>query len=422
MKKLLFSLFFLTPFIAFPQFVPNYDESNVPEYELPPLLKSEKGKTITSPEEWKNIRRPELVELFSSQVYGKIPKADVLTGFKVVEEKSGVLDGMADRKQVRITFTGNGQSLSALLLIYLPAGGTDASPVFTGYNFYGNHTIFPDPGIIISESWVRDNPNFMIFNNRADELSTGCRTGRWPVINILRRGYGLAVMYYGDIDPDFDDGFQNGIHPMFYKPRQEQPEPDQWGSIGAWAFGLSKAVDYFEQDPDIDHTNVAVIGHSRLGKTSLWAGAMDERFAMIISNDSGCGGAALSRREFGETVGRINTAFPHWFSDNFNRYNDNEKDLPVDQHQLIALMAPRPVYIASAAADEWADAKGEFLSGYHASRVYRLFGLKGIDTEKMPAVNQPVKHGHIGYHIRSGEHDLTYYDWEQYLDFADLHF
>jgi hypothetical protein len=400
------------------QFTPNYDESKVPDFILPSLLRTENGKNITSSKEWEEIRRPEILSLFETQMYGKIPEKEVQVTFKLQEYSRVALNGKAVRKQVTIIFSGKSGSHEANLLLYLPKNANGPVPVFLGYNFYGNHTVFPDENILISDQWVMNNPNFLIFNNQADKKSRGWRASRWPLLQILGRGYGLAVMYYGDIDPDYDDGFKNGIHSVYYEAG-EKPENDEWGSISTWAYGLSKAMDYFEIDPEVDESAVAVIGHSRLGKTSLWAGARDTRFALVISNDSGCGGAALSRRKFGETVGRINTSFPHWFCDNFNHYNDHENDLPFDQHELVALVAPRPVYIASAAEDEWADPKGEFLSGYYAGEVYALYGLEGVGAQEMPEVNKPVKTGHIGYHIRSGEHDLTYYDWEQFMDFAD---
>lgn len=397
-------------------FEANYDESQVPDYQLPDPLTFSDGSPVKDAPDW-SWRRAEILELFQVHVFGRTPNRPVQMRAVTMSEAEA-FGGKARRKEVRLYFTELEDRPYLDLLTYLPAGVLDPVPGFVGLNFQGNHTVTSETDVILSDEWMRPKGAGVV-DNRATEDARGTSASRWAIERIIDRGYMVATAYCGDLDPDFDDGYQNGIHPMFH-PNGSVPADDEWGAIGAWSWGLSRALDYFHADGEIDASRIAVMGHSRLGKTSLWAGAQDERFALVISNNSGCGGAALSRRRFGETVGRINTSFPHWFCNNFRRYNENEDACPVDQHMLIALMAPRPVYVASAEEDRWADPRGEFLGAKYADPVYRLLGTDGLDAEDMPDIESPIQ-SRIAYHIRSGGHNVTDYDWDRYLDFADKH-
>lgn len=402
---------------------PNYDEAKVPAYTLPDPLVCADGTLVTDSKMWTKKRRPELLRLFEKQVYGRAPKPKRgKIRFEVKSVATNALNGLATRKEISILLTGNPSGPRLDLLLYLPNQSPKPVPAFLGLNFNGNHAVTDEPGIRLSEGWMVAERSKCIVNNRATEACRGIEASRWQVEKVLSRGYALATVYYGDLEPDFAEGWKLGLRAALGPAGTNTNfRPDEWGAISAWAWGLSRVLDYLETERAVDAKRVAVLGHSRLGKTSLWAGARDERFAIVISNDSGEGGAALARRQFGERTGDLNRRFPHWFCGNFKKYSEREDELPVDQHELIALIAPRPVYVASAEEDRWADPRGEFLSAKNAEPVYALFGKAGLGVNEWPSLNHPVGQV-IGYHVRSGAHDVTDYDWEQYLNFADRHF
>ena len=389
----------------------NYDESKVPRYTLPDPLVLQDGAPVRDAATWQQKRRPEILHLFETNVYGHSPARPPHMTFELSSIDAHALGGKAIRKEVTVYVTGRKDGPKLNVVLYLPAASSKPVPVFLGLNFTGNHTVNADPGIRLGEIWLRDRERKAFTRQRGTEQSRGSAASRWQVEKILARGYGLATIYYGDIEPDFDGGLPYSVRKEF---------SGDWGAIGAWAWGLSRALDYLETDHAVDAKRVAVMGHSRLGKAALWAGAQDTRFALVVSNDSGEGGAAISRRNFGERIADLNTRFPWWFTPAYRQFDGREEALPVDQHMLLALIAPRPLYVASAAEDLWADPHGEFLSAVGAGPVYRLLGKQGLGTDRMPSVGQPIQHT-VAYHVRAGKHDVTEYDWEQYLTFADQH-
>lgn len=365
------------------------------DLSLPDPLTTIAGSAVGTPDQWRDVRRPELLELFRSTIYGRAPvgrPGDLR--FEEVERDPRAMSGVATRKQVDIHFAGPGGEGTIHLVLFIP-----------------NHAPKPAPGFLL------------ICNRSREEHLDPTREKRsefWPAEEMVARGYAAAAFHYSDAAPDDSERYQEGAIGVF-RDSEGEPAPDAWGAVAAWAWGAGRAMDYFERDPEVDESRMAVVGHSRGGKTALWCGAEDERFALVISNNSGCTGAALARHGKGETVEQINRRFPHWFCANYKKYNDREDALPVDQHELIALMAPRLVYVASAGEDSWADPEGEFLSCVHAEPVYRLFRLSGLGTKEMPEVAAPLHDGSIGYHLRAGGHNLTLYDWMRFMDFADRH-
>jgi len=365
------------------------------DLSLPDPLTTIDGSAVRTPQQWRETRRPEILELFRTHIYGRASVGrPAELRFEAVETDPRAMEGLATRKQVDFRFAGPGGEGVIHLVLFVP-----------------NNTRKPAPGFLL------------ICNRPREENIDPTRVKRsefWPAEEIVARGYAAAAFHNSDAAPDNRDRYRQGVIGIF-QDADKAPPPDAWGAIAAWGWGASRAMDYFETDADVDESRIAVIGHSRGGKAALWCGAEDERFALVISNNSGCTGAALAKRKQGERVRRINDVNPHWFCTNYKKYNDREEDLPVDQHQLIALMAPRLVYVASAEEDPGADPEGEFLSCVFADPVYRLFGRTGLDEKEMPEPNRPLHRGSIGYHLRSGRHNLTLYDWTQFMDFADWH-
>ncbi|RFC45067.1 MAG: hypothetical protein DVB28_000734 [Verrucomicrobia bacterium] len=400
----------------------NYDESAIPPYVLPPLLQSEAGVQITSAAEWITTRRSEVLGLFEKHVFGKAPSNWGKVICETISVNTDALNGKAVRKLVRISLADYPEWQGIELMLHLPKNTAKPVPCFVGASFGGNEAVTSDNDLPLSTRWMRPGKGSGVVDNHSTEKSRGSEQERWQLELAVSEGFAVATYYCGDVEPDHPEGWKTGLRSFLSKEGAAKDWKDgEWGAIGAWAWGLSRIADFLASEPGVDAKKLAVIGHSRLGKTSLWAGAQDTRFGVVISNNSGEGGAALMRRNIGETTAIITKAFPHWFTKTYANYANNEAACPVDSHMLVALAAPRGVYIASAEEDRWADPKGEFLAGLHAQPVFTLFGKKGYGVTELPPVNTPIGEG-IRYHIRTGSHDITRYDWEQYIRFARSQF
>ncbi|MDN3546731.1 glucuronyl esterase domain-containing protein [Mucilaginibacter aquaedulcis] len=370
----------------------NYDETKVPAFTLPDILKTTDGRTVKTIEAWEQSRRPEILRMFEENVYGTMPKTYDRITFKITAEDKNAMGGKAHLKEVTVTIYNSNTSVNIHLTLFTPNNGKTS------------------------------NPAFLFINNR-DTTNTDptrkVKSDFWPAEMVIDSGYAIAAFNVNDAAPDNKDNYTNGVLKLY---------PDQLNAdkgmkaIGCWAWAASRVMDYLKTDKDIDFTKVSIVGHSRGGKATLWAAAEDERFAMVFANCSGNTGAALARRQFGETVKIINTHYPYWFNNNYKNYNDAINSLPVDQHMLIALMAPRPVYTTNATKDLWADPLGSYLSVYYAQKAYELYGINPELKFTPPPANSPIINQTIGYHIREGIHDLTLYDWSNFIRFANIQY
>jgi hypothetical protein len=392
----------------------NYEESHVGAYTLPDLLVLANGKPVRDAKTWNEKRRPEIVRLFEENQYGRSPGRPADMSFDVFDKGTPALDGKAVRRQVTIYFSADKAGPKMDLLVYVPANATGPVPLLLNLSFSANATTVNDPGVKVGEVWGRD--------KKKVPAGQGPSFGRINVARLMDAGFGFATVYYGDIDPDFLGGVPHGVRALYLKPGQTEPAPDEWGSISAWAWGLSRAIDYLETDKSVDAKRVAIMGVSRLGKTVMWAGAHDTRIALVIASCSGEGGAALSRRNYGETIAHLTepTRYPYQFAGNYGKYANKVDRFPVDAHMLVALIAPRPVLLQTGDKDFWSDPKGEFLAAVAAGPVYRLLGKQGLDTDQMPAAGTPILHT-IGYYMHAGGHGTIPSDWDQFLAFMQMH-
>jgi hypothetical protein len=394
----------------------NYTEAKVGTYSLPDPLKLANGEQVRDAKTWFSKRRPEIIKLFEENQYGRIPGHPADMSFDVFDKGTPALDGKAIRRQVTLYFSKDKGGPKADLLLYLPANSKSRVPVLLNAGFTANNLMVNDPGV--KQGWIFDAKQ----NKRLPATQGGFNFGGMEALPTIERGFGIATINYADIDPDAPTGLPFGVRSLYLKPGQTAPAPDEWGSISAWAWGLSRVMDYFETDAGVDSKRIALIGVSRLGKTVLWTAAHDTRFALVIASCSGEGGAALSRRNYGETIKHLAlpTRYQYQFCLNYGKYGDQVDQFPVDSHMLLALIAPRPVLLQTGNADRWSDPKGEFLAAVAATPVFTLLGKDGIDATQMPAAGTPILHT-LGCFMHTGGHGIIPSDWEYFYKFLEMH-
>jgi hypothetical protein len=396
----------------------NYDEAKVGTYTLPDALPLNDGKLVKDTKTWLQRRRPEILQLFETQQFGRIP-AGVPThltasSFEITDKGTSALNGTAIRRQITIHLTGDNNGPAIHLLEYLPAAAKKPVPLLLCISFGAVQFAVDDPGITPHEVWDAKTHTKIVPKSSA--------FGALDIPALIAANTGVATFYYGDVVPDYPEGFANGIQSRYLKSGQSKPAADEWGTIAAWAWGMSRVEDYLETDPAVDAKRVAIHGVSRLGKTVMWAGAHDQRFALVIASCSGEGGAALSHRNYGETIAHLTdpTRYSYQFAINWAKYDGFPDTAPMDAHMLIDLIAPRPLLLQTGDTDFWSDPKGEFLAEVAAAPVYKLFGKDPLDTDTWPAARQPILHD-LGYYMHDGGHGIVPSDWAIYIAFLKLH-
>ena len=389
----------------------NYTEAKAGGYTLPEALRLQNGEPVRDAATWMNRRRPELLRLFEENQFGRAPEPSDRIRFEVFEE-GPALDGKALRRQVKILFAGDQSGPTADLLVYTPAEASQPAPLLLHISFTANSNTVDDPEVAEGTIWNRERERV--------PASAGRRFGSLPVASFIEAGFGIATIYYGDIDPDFAGGLEHGVRRLYLEDGQEAPAPDEWGTIAAWGWGLSRALDYLETDNRVDAERVAIVGVSRLGKTVLWAGARDDRFAAVIASCSGEGGAAIARRHYGETLDHMAVRYGYQFAGNYASYQGRVEEFPVDAHELVALVAPRPLLLQTGVEDKWSDPRGEFEAAVAAGPVYELLGKRGLGTDEIPAPDEPILHD-LGYLMHDGGHGMRPQDWPVILRFVRMH-
>jgi hypothetical protein len=393
----------------------NYSEDSVGVYTLPDPLVLLNGQKVTDAKTWYDKRRPEIVKLYEENQFGRCPDRPKDMSFNVFEKGSAAFDGKAIRRQVTVYFTRDTSAYKMDLLIYIPANAKGKVPVLLNVGFSPNSSTVADS--MIKQGYTRGRDGKLVAANRSMQF------GRLNILPFIEQGIGVATVYYGDIEPDFGTGIKYGIRGHYLKPGSTKPEPDEWGAIAAWAWGLSRAMDYFITDKNIDAGRVALFGVSRLGKTVLWTAANDTRFAMVIASCSGEGGAALSRRNYGETIKHLadSTRYFYQFCANYGKYGDRVNEFPVDAHMLLSLIAPRAVLLQTGDTDNWSDPKGEFLAAVAAEPVFKLLGSQGLETSVMPPAGVPILNK-LGYYMHSGGHGALPSDYPVFLTYMKKYF